>query len=92
VARRIARARERQESRGGGRNAELPSSCLGPAIGIDDGLLALLAQRGRSLSLSPRRMHRALRVARTIADLAGDAQVDQSHLDEALAYRPELRQ
>jgi magnesium chelatase family protein len=91
VARRIARARERQGSRGIGRNAELLSSRLGPAIGVGDGLLELLAHRGRSLSLSPRRMHRALRVARTIADLAGDEHVDQSHLDEALAYRPELQ-
>lgn len=91
VAGRIARARERQRARGDGRNAELASSRLGVAIGVHDEILALLAQRGRSLSLSPRRVHRALRVARTIADLAGEARVDRSHVDEALAYRPELQ-
>jgi magnesium chelatase family protein len=48
----------------------------------------LLDTRGRQLGLSMRRLHRAARVARTIADLAGSSLVRREHLDEALLHRP----
>ncbi|MGB3408220.1 MAG: ATP-binding protein, partial [Jannaschia sp.] len=37
--------------------------------------------------LTARGYHRVLKVARTIADLAGDAQVCRPHIAEALSYR-----
>lgn len=40
------------------------------------------------LKLSPRAMHRMLRVGRTIADLAQESDISRSHLAEALSYRP----
>ena len=55
--------------------------------GFSRELLGQLAQRGRRFGLSPRRMHRAGRVARTIADLACSSEVMREHLDEALRYR-----
>ncbi len=43
-----------------------------------------------SLGLSARGFHRTLRVARTIADLAGEAGVRRDHVAEALSYRGEM--
>ena len=40
-----------------------------------------------SLQLSARSLHRILRVARTIADLAGAAEIQTPHLTEAIGYR-----
>jgi len=42
----------------------------------------------QQMNLSARAYHRVLQLASTIADLAGQAQVQQSHLAEALQYRP----
>jgi magnesium chelatase family protein len=48
---------------------------------------AFLTQAAERFSLSARAYHRALRVARTLADLRGDAQIAKPHLAEALVYR-----
>jgi len=44
------------------------------------------------MQLSARAYHRVLKLARTIADLAGDAKISPQHLAEALQYRPKLTQ
>ena len=48
---------------------------------------ALLERAVESLQLSARSLHRILRVARTIADLAGSEDIDTPHLTEAIGYR-----
>jgi magnesium chelatase family protein len=42
----------------------------------------------RQLELSARSYHRVLKMARTIADLAGESAIRTEHLAEALQYRP----
>ena len=86
---RVRAAWDRQLERQRVANSELPADAFGAANGFDTGFGALLEQRGRSLRLSPRRLHSSARIARTIADLDGSATVDQVHLDEALQHRPQ---
>jgi magnesium chelatase family protein len=51
---------------------------------------ALMQAAMRQLQLSARSYHRVLKLARTIADLAADEQLQSHHLAEALQYRPKL--
>ncbi len=89
VAARIAAAWRRQLDRQGGANSELSAARITPETGFESGLASLLAQRGRRFGLSPRRLHRAARLARTIADLERRDVVTELDLDEGLRYRPE---
>lgn len=87
VRERVMRARARQLERAGKANAH-----LGQAETLRDCRLApsdadLLEQAMERLQLSARSMHRILRVARTIADLAGEAVIQRVHLTEAIGYR-----
>ena len=88
VAARVATAAAMQAERQGTPNAELPAGRLDERMGFSSAVQALLETRGRQLGLSMRRLHRAARVARTIADLDGSNVVRVEHLDEALLHRP----
>jgi magnesium chelatase family protein len=89
VAARVASAWEVQRARQGQLNGELLGPRADAAPGLGRTVASLLAKRTEQLRLSPRRTHRSLRVARTIADLAASELVEGVHLDEALHYRPE---
>ncbi len=55
---------------------------------VEDSARSLLEMAMTQLSLSARSYHRVLKVARTVADLAGSEQILTPHLAEALQYRP----
>jgi len=83
----VADARTRATRRQGGPNAALSPADVDRHCAPDAAARTLLAQAMARLSLSARACHRVLKVARTIADLAGVPTVRAPDVAEALAYR-----
>ena len=94
VAARVAAARHiqtaRYEGQGVRTNAEADGELLDLVATPDEPGRKLLAEAAAAMRLSARGFHRVLRVARTIADLAGSEGVGRIHVAEALSYRRQM--
>ena len=87
VRARVMAARDAQQRRGGCENAALSPAAAHAAAQLERGARATLREAYERGSLSARGRDRAVRVARTLADLAGEEVVSDEHLRQAIAMR-----
>ncbi|MGE5530015.1 MAG: YifB family Mg chelatase-like AAA ATPase [Patescibacteria group bacterium] len=88
---RVAAARERQERRLSGQgiycNAHMGSRDVREFCALDEAGHSFLSRATAQFGFSARAHHRLLKLARTIADLAGEDRIALPHLAEAVQYR-----
>jgi len=87
VRARVEEARKRQLDRAGKPNQALSPNELESTSPLDEPARRLMSQALQRLGLSARAYHRVLKVALTIADLAGSDRIETRHLSEAIGYR-----
>ncbi|MBB3999725.1 magnesium chelatase family protein [Aureimonas pseudogalii] len=94
VRARVTAARERQSRRFAALdlppdtlNAQMPAALVETVAALDAAGARLLREAAEQMKFSARAYHRILKVARTLADLAGADEVGRPHLAEAIAYR-----
>ena len=83
-------ARARLGGRGIGTNAEMSARDIEECAHLQNEARALLQDSAQKLALSPRSLHRVIKVSRTIADLSDADTIECAHVLEALQYRATL--
>ncbi|POZ53986.1 YifB family Mg chelatase-like AAA ATPase [Methylovulum psychrotolerans] len=84
---RVVKARTLAVARSGKANSALSAKEVNAVCGLPEAGHLLLEQAMDKFGLSNRAYHRILKLARTIADLAGSPQIGIAHLSEAISYR-----
>mgnify|MGYP001167417184 FL=1 len=87
VRERVVAASEQQRRRQQKANAELSATEVDAYCQLDDNGEKLLQQATVRMGLSARAQHRIVRVARTVADLAGSERISVAHVAESIGYR-----
>ncbi|MFM8766230.1 MAG: YifB family Mg chelatase-like AAA ATPase, partial [Rubrivivax sp.] len=87
VRQRVEQARALQQQRQGGPNGVQDAARLAEQATMDAAARTFLLKAAERLGWSGRAMHRVLKVARTIADLAGTDTISIEHVAEAVQYR-----
>lgn len=88
---RVIAAREFALQRQGSPNQALKAGAIDQHAALDDAARKFMVNAAAKLGWSARSTHRALKVARTVADLAGAESVRAEHVAEAVQYRRALR-
>ena len=92
VRARVQAARDRQRARFEGTtltcNADMGPAEIREYCQVDEAAQSLLKAAMQQMHLSARAYHRILKLARTIADLAGSEDIQTTHIAEAIQYRP----
>ena len=88
---RVVDARARAMERQGSTNQALSGQAIDTQCKLDDAAAKFLNTAATRLGWSGRSIHRCLKVARTIADLAGARNVQVTHVAEAVQYRRALK-
>ena len=91
IRERVVASRDRQRARFAGGalscNAEIPGNAMRRYCALDEAAMRLLAHASAKRQFSARALDRIARVARTIADLAGNEAICAEHVAEAVQYR-----
>lgn len=94
IQKRVIKAREAQKKRFSAHtkkvltNSEMNVRDLKNFCQLSDNVISILNSAAKRLDLSGRAYHRVIKLARTIADLAGEEKIKEPHILEALQYRP----
>ena len=93
IQKRVQEARDIQIKRFRGTkyksNSEMSSKAVKEFCPLSAECISLMISATASMNLTARSYHKVLKVARTIADLAGEKVILTNHLAEALQYRPQ---
>jgi magnesium chelatase family protein len=94
IRERVIKARKLQANRykeeGILTNSELTAEMIKKYCKLDDASEQIMKLAAQKYQLSGRRYHRVLKIARTIADLAGAENIESTHLTQALQYRSDI--
>jgi magnesium chelatase family protein len=94
IQRRVQTARDIQLKRfidrGIKSNSEMTTRDVKNFCGIDESSRTIMMSAAATMNLSARSYFKVVKIARTIADLAGEAKISSTHIAEALQYRPKL--